>query len=86
MYPTEAAWQKAERDVTSWMSSVTGKRFLIGYDMYLDHCVNYIIAHRNDGWERHVLISESITDAVDVNMYELIGSYVFNGLWQGITD
>ena len=86
MIPSEDAWQKIEKDVASWVHSVAGKRFLVGYDMYSNHCVNYILIHTGDGWERHVVVSDSVLRDVDVNMYELIDSYVFNWCWSGITD
>jgi len=86
MIPSEDAWQKMEKDVTSWMLSITGKRFLVGYDMYPTHCVNYILIHCANGWDRRVIVSDSVIYDVDVNMYDLIDSYVLNCTWHGITD
>jgi len=86
MIPSEDAWKKMEKDVTSWMVSIAGKRFLVGYDMYSDHYVNYILIHTANGWERRIVVSDYIMNEVDVNMYDLIDSYVFNCTWHGITD
>ena len=86
MNPSEEAWQKIEKDVSLSVLSIAGKRFLVGYDMYPTHCVNYILIHHAEGWERRIVVSDSITHDVDVNMYDLIDSYVFNCTWHGITD
>jgi len=86
MNPSEGAWQKMEKDVSSWVLSTAGKRFLVGYDMYPNHCINYILIHTTKGWERSIVVSDSITCDVDINMYDLIDSYVFNSYWHGITD
>ena len=86
MNPSEEAWQKMEKDVSSWIQNIAGKRFLVGYDMYSTHCVNYILIHHMEGWERRIVVNDSITHEVDVNMYDLIDSYVFNCTWHGITD
>lgn len=91
MNVSEEAWLSAEKRVASWFPSVASKlvareRFLVGYDIYLDKCVNYILISGLEGWERQITITESVTTDVDVDMYYFMDSHVFNWNWHGVTD
>ena len=96
LYPSESSWKRAEKQVESWLhihgnDAMIGKRFLVGYEIVQhtkDIYVEYILLRLKDSWERHIAVYWADNDhhpfPCDINMYDRIDSFVFNGLWDEI--